>query len=103
VVDISGRASDEKEVILVEKKGKREQKSEKETKKQNKSLRESEPTPEAVVGANESVGESVGEGGSEINGSQEGGERKMPVNVWDLLIALIAAISISIAVKRKRY
>ena len=99
VVDISGRASDEKEVILVEKKGKREQKGEKETKKQNESLREPEPTPETAVGANESVGE----GGSEINESQEGEERKIPVNVRDLLIALIAAISISIAVKRKRH
>jgi hypothetical protein len=93
-VDISGRASDEKEVILVEKKeegGKVEEKSI----PQNESV----PEPEAVVEGNESVGE----GGSEINESQEGEERKIPVNVWDLLIAVIVAIFVSFAAKRKRY
>ena len=93
-VDISGRASAEKEIILVEKKeegGKVEEKSI----PQNESV----PEPEAVVEGNESVGE----GGSEINESQEGEERKIPVNVWDLLIAVIVAIFVSFAAKRKRY
>ncbi|MCD6455733.1 MAG: hypothetical protein J7K81_02935 [Methanophagales archaeon] len=94
VVDISGRASDEKEVILVEKKV---QEGENETIKQNESLTEPGPTPEAVVEANESVGE------GEMNESREAEARKIPVNVWDLLIAVIVAISISIAAKRKRY
>ena len=63
---------------------------------QNESVTE----PEAVAGAKESVGE----GDGEINESQEGGEqeRKIPVNVCDLLIAIVMAIFISIVVKRRR-
>ncbi|RJS69289.1 hypothetical protein CW714_08850 [Methanophagales archaeon] len=94
-VDISGRASDEKEVILVEKKEEEQEGEEgKESMPQNESVTE----PVAVAGANESVGESSGE----INESQEGEERKIPVNVWDLLIAVIVAIFISVVVRRHR-
>ena len=94
-VDISGRASDEKEVILVEKKEEEQESEEgKESMPQNESVTE----PVAVAGANESVGESSGE----INESQEGEERKIPVSVGDLLIAVIAAIFISVVVKRIR-
>ena len=97
-VDISGRASDEKEVILVEKK---EQEREGEEGKESILQNESVTEPKAVAEANESVGE----GSGEMNESQEGGEqeRKIPVNVWDLLIAVVVAISISIAAKRKHY
>ena len=45
--------------------------------------------------------ESVGESGGEINESHEGEERKIPVNMWDLLIAVIVAIFFSIAVRRR--
>ena len=96
-VDISGRAYDEKEVILVEKKEEEQEGEEgKESMPQNESVTE----PEAVAGAKESVGE----GDGEINESQEGGEqeRKIPVNVCDLLIAIVMAIFISIVVKRRR-
>ena len=92
-VDISGRASAEKEIILVEKKevvvdGKEEI-------AQNESLTE----PGTVEKANESIG--VGEG--EINESyEEEEERKIPVNVWDLLIAVVVAIFISFAARRRR-
>ena len=94
-VDISGRASDEKEVILVEKKEEEQEGEEgKESMPQNESVTE----PEAVAGASESVGESSGE----INESQEGEERKIPVSGWDLLIAVIVAIFISVVVKGHR-
>ena len=94
-VDISGRASDEKEVILVGKKeGEQEGEESKESILQNESVTESE----AVAEANESVVE----GDGEINESQEGEERKIPVSVGDLLIAVIAAIFISVVVKRIR-
>lgn len=94
-VDICGKAFDEKRVMLVEKKEKEEEgKVEKKSIPQNESV----PEPEAVEEANESVGE----GGVEINESQEGEERKIPVNMWDLLIAVIVAIFTSIVVKRRR-
>jgi len=94
-VDISGRASDEKEVILVEKKEEEQEGEEgKESMPQNESVTE----PEAVAGAKESVGE----GDGEINESQEGEERKIPVNVCDLLIAVVMAIFISFVVKGHR-
>jgi len=94
-VDVSGRASDEKVVTLVEKKEVVEEG--KEEIAQNESLAE----PGTVEEVNESVGE-----GEFLNESREGGEeeeRKIPVNVWDLVIAVIVAISISFAAKRKRY
>ena len=92
-VDISGRASAEKEIILVEKKEVVEEG--KEEIAQNESLTE----PGTVEEANESIG--VGEG--EINESyEEEEERKIPVNVWDLLIAVVVAIFISFAVRRRR-
>ncbi|MHC1610543.1 MAG: hypothetical protein ACXQTW_02920 [Candidatus Methanospirareceae archaeon] len=70
-VYIGGRASDEEEVILVEK---TEEEGE-ESLPQNESLAE----PEAAAEVNESMG-----GGNE---SQEE-EQEIPVNVWDVLIAL---------------
>jgi hypothetical protein len=92
-VDISGRASAEKEIILVEKKEVVEEG--KEEIAQNESLTE----PGTVEKANESIG--VGEG--EINEScEEEEERKIPVNVWDLRIAVVMAIFISFAVRRGR-
>jgi len=97
VVDVSGRASDEKEVLMVEKRVKEEEEDE-ELIPQNESL----PGPEAAKKANESAGEGEGEGEGEINESHKEEEQKIPVNVCDLLIAVIVAISISIAVKRRR-
>ena len=96
-VDISGRASDEKEVILVEMK---EEEQEGEEGKESMSQNESVTEPEAVAEAKESVGESSGE----INESQGGGEqeRKIPVNVCDLLIAVVMAIFILVAARRRR-
>ncbi len=85
-VDVSGRASDAKEVMLVEKKEVVEEG--KEEIAQNESLTEHE----------EEVNESAGE----INESYEGEEeRKIPVNIWDLVIAVIMAIFIRITVKLK--
>jgi len=55
---------------------------------------ESETEPETRVEATESVGE------SEQNENPEGLET--PVITWDLLIAAIVAISISIVVRRRR-
>ncbi|MCK4732548.1 MAG: hypothetical protein KAT65_08820, partial [Methanophagales archaeon] len=79
-VDISGRASAEKEITLVEKKEVVEEG--KEEIAQNESLTE----PGTVEEANESIGIGVGEG--EINESyeEEEEERKIPVSVGDLLI-----------------
>lgn len=79
-----GRASDEKEVILVEKK---EEEGE-EPLPQNESLAE----PEAAAEVNESVG-----GGNE---SQEE-EQEIPMNVWDVLIALAMATFVSVGMKRR--
>lgn len=94
-VDISGRASDEKEIMLVEKKV---QEGGNETMKQNESL--TEPMSGTVEEGNESMG--VGEG--EINESyeEEEEERKMPLSVGDLHIAVVVAIFISFAARRRR-
>ena len=92
-VDVRGRASDENTVILVEKEVEEEQeqesKEEEESIPQNESLAE----PEDVEKAVESAGE--------LKESLEGEEREIPVSVCDLLIAVIVAISISIAMKRR--
>ncbi len=88
-VDISGRASDEKEVVLVEKG--------KEPIPKNESL--TEHASEAVKEANETVGE-----GEFLNETGEGGEevqKKTPVNMCDLLIAFVVAIFISFVVRRR--
>jgi len=102
-VDICGRASDEKEVILVEKKEEEQEGEEgNESIPQNESLTEQ---PEAVEKVNESAGEGItgNESESKGNESHEGeGQRKIPVNVCDLLIAVVVAISISFAVRRRR-
>jgi hypothetical protein len=87
-VYISGRASDEKAVILVEKK-KEEKEGSKESAPQNESVTE----PEAGVEANESVS-----GGNE---SQKEEERKIPVNMWDVLIALVMTTLVSVGIKRR--
>jgi hypothetical protein len=87
-VDVSERASDEKVVTLVEKKEVVEEG--KEEIAQNESLTEHETMEEANV--------SVGE----INESyEEENERKMPVSLWDLVIAVIMAIFIAVVVKLK--
>jgi hypothetical protein len=85
-VDVSGRASDEMEVILVEKEVVEED-SEAET-----ANNESVTVPEDVGEANESVG----------NESREGVGGILPVNVHDLLIAVVTAIFISLFVKRRQ-
>ena len=92
-VDISGKASAEKEITLVEKKEVVEEG--KEEIAQNESL--TEPASGTVEKANESMG--VGEG--EINESYEEEERKIPVSVGDLLIAVVVAVFISFAVRRR--
>jgi hypothetical protein len=76
-VDISERASDEKEVLLVEE----------EEITQNESLM----MPEVVEEANGSEGE--------MNESHE--DQKIPVNVCDLVIAVIVAIFVLITVRRR--
>ena len=86
-VYISGRASDEKEVILVEK---TEEEGE-ESLPQNESLTE----PEAMAEANESVGG--------VNESHEEEERKIPVNAWDVVIAVVMATLVSVGMKRRRH
>ncbi|MGB2841315.1 MAG: hypothetical protein WBC40_02370 [Halobacteriota archaeon] len=92
-VDVRGRASDENTVILVEKEAEEEQEQEgkEESIPQNESLAE----PEAV-----DVEKAV-ESAGELKESLEGEEREIPVSVCDLLIAVIVAISISIAMKRR--
>ncbi|MHC1600362.1 MAG: hypothetical protein ACXQS5_06060 [Candidatus Methanospirareceae archaeon] len=87
-VYISGRASDEKAVILVEKKEVKEEGS-KESIPQNESVTE----PEAGVEANESM--------SGVNESQKEEEQKIPVNMWDVLIALVMATFVSVGMKRR--
>lgn len=93
-VDISGRASDEKGIMLVEKKEVVEEGKEEIAK--NESL--TEPMSKPMDEGNESVGE------GEINESyeEEEEERKIPVSVWDLLIAVAMAIFISFAARRRR-
>jgi len=87
-VDVSERAFDEKMVTLVEKKEVVEEGKEEIV--QNESLTEHEPLEEANVSA------------GEINESyEEENERKMPVNLCDLLIAAIMAIFIAVVVKLK--
>ena len=89
-VDISGRASDEKEVVLVEKG--------KEPIPKNESL--TEPALEAVEEANETVGE-----GEFLNETGEGGEevqKKIPVHVCDLVIAVVVASAILAVARRRR-
>lgn len=88
-VDVRGRASDENTVILVEKEAEEEQEGKEESIPQNESLAEPEDVEEAI--------ESAGE----LKESLEGEEREIPVSVCDLLIAVIVAISISIAMKRR--
>ncbi|MGB2726999.1 MAG: hypothetical protein WBD09_00780 [Halobacteriota archaeon] len=94
-VDVRGRASDENTVLLVEKEAEevqeQEGKDEEESIPQNESLTE----PEAV-----DVEKAV-ESAGELKESLEGEEREIPVSVCDLLIAVIVAVSISIAMKRR--
>ena len=85
-VHIGGRASDEKEVILVEK---TEEEGE-ESLPQNESLTE----PEAMAEVNESL-----DGGNESQ--EEQGEQETPMNVWDVLIALAMATFVSVGMKRR--
>ena len=96
-VDISGRASAEKEVTLVEKKEVVEEG--KEEIAQNESVTEPGPALEAAEEANETVGE-----GEFLNETGEGGEevqKKIPVHVCDLVIAVVVASAI-LAVARHR-
>ena len=96
-VDISGKVSAEKEIILVEKKEVVEEG--KEEIAQNESVTEPGPAPEAVEEANETAGE-----GKFLNETGEGGEevqKKIPVHVCDLVIAVVVA-SFILAVARRR-
>ena len=91
-VDVSGRASDEKEVILVEEKVEEG----KEPIPKNESL--PEPTPEAVKEGNESEGEF-------LNETWEGWEevqKKIPINMCDLIIAVVVASAILAVARRRR-
>jgi len=89
-VDVSERASAEKEVILVEKG--------KEPIPKNESL--TEPASEAVKDANETVGE--GEFLNETGDGWEEVQKKIPVNMCDLLIAVVVASSIFAVARRRR-
>ncbi len=93
-VDIRGRASAEKEITLVEKKEVVEEG--KEGIAQNESLTE--------LGTVEKANESMGVGEGDINESCEGEdeEHKIPVSVGDLVIAVVVAIFISFAARRRR-
>lgn len=86
-VYIGGRTSDEKEVILVEKTVEEGE----ESIPQNESLTE----PEAAAEVNESV-----DGGNENQEEQK--EQEIPVNMWDVLIALAMATLVSVGLKRRR-
>ncbi len=89
-VDVSERASAEKEVVLVEKG--------KEPIPKNESL--AEPAPEAVKEGNETVGE--GEFLNETGDGWEEVQKKIPVNMCDLLIAVVVASSIFAVARRRR-
>ncbi|NQE06489.1 Cell surface glycoprotein [ANME-1 cluster archaeon GoMg1] len=89
-VDISGRASDEKEVVLVEKG--------KEPIPKNESL--TEPASEAVKEGNETVGE--GEFLNETGDGWEEVQKKIPVNMCDLIIAVVVASAILAVARRRR-
>ena len=93
-VDISGRASDEKEVTLVEKKEVMEEG--KEEIAQNESLTE----PGTVEEANESIGE--GKFLNETGGGWEEVQKKIPVHVCDLIIAVVVASAILAVARRRR-
>ena len=54
-------------------------------------MTEPETTVETIEGAGE----------SELNVSSEGEEQEMPIIAWDLVIAVIVAIFISIVVRRR--
>jgi hypothetical protein len=91
---IKGEAYDEVDVILVETEEVVVEEIEEieESIPQNESVTEPETTVETI--------ESAGESG--LNEGQEGEEQKLPVIAWDLVIAVIVAIFISIVVGRRR-
>ena len=91
-VDVSGRAHDAKEIMLVEKKEGEEEGEE--SVPQNESVTE----PDAGGEANESV---VGGNESQEEGQEQ--EQKIPVNAWDVVIALVMATLVSVGVKRIRH
>ena len=90
---IKAEAYDEVGVILEE----REERGE-EIEEVEESIPQNEPVtePETTVETIESAGE------SELNERQEGEEQEIPVNAWDLVIAVFVAIFISIVVRRRR-
>ncbi len=95
-MDISGRASAEKEIILVEKKEVVEEG--KEEVAQNESV--TEPALEAAKEANETVEE-----GEFLNETRKGWEevqKKIPVHVCDLVIAVAVGSAILAVVRRRR-
>jgi len=94
IVSIKGEAYDEVGVILV----KVEEVVGEEIEEVEESIPQNEPVtePETTVETIESAGE------SELNVSSEGEEQKLPVIAWDLVIAVIVAIFISIVVRRRR-
>jgi hypothetical protein len=89
---IKGEAYDVVGVILVEMEERGEESEEVE-----ESIPQNEPVtePETTVETIESAGE------RELNKSSEGEEQKLPLVVWDLVIAVIVAIFISIVVRRR--
>jgi hypothetical protein len=91
---IKGEAYNEVGVILVETEEVVEEEIEEveESIPQNESVTELETTVETIENAGE----------SELNEGQEGEEQKLPVIAWDLVIAAIVAIFISIVVRRCR-
>nr|CBH40064.1 hypothetical membrane protein [uncultured archaeon] len=86
---IKGEAYDEVGVILVE--------AEEESEEVEESIAQNEPVtePETTVETIENAGE------SELKEEHEGEEQKLPVIAWDLVIAIIVAIFISIVVRRR--
>jgi hypothetical protein len=100
---IKGEAYDEVGVILVESKAgvvaeevgaevAEESEEVEESIPQNEPVTEPETTVETIESADE----------SELNEDQEGEEQKLPLIAWDLVIAVIVAIFISIVVRRCR-
>jgi hypothetical protein len=107
---IKGEAYNEAGVILVEAEERREERGARgdeieeveESIPQNESVTEPETGVETIESADESELNEDQEDESELNEDQEGEEQKLPVIAWDLLIAVIVVIFISIVVRRRR-
>lgn len=97
-VDVSGRAHDTKEIMLVEKK-EGEEEGNNESVPQNESVTE----PEAGVEANESVSAGTRTNNESQKEEEQEEEQKIPVNAWDVVIAVVMATLVAVGLKRRRH